>query len=335
MRSFSKKVRDCIKQCLCDCPKLLFEPPQRLQRLQPLLYPLLLFLVAHYILCKIGPLDLNNAATSIAKVSTQGASVPLHLAAGSYLALVVVEMAVVVLAMYIILNLQRRCCWLFLWTVAFMTSLAAFYGFLHYCGECAVHPIKAVETILKYVTGPAQWHTAGLALYVLEFSSFAAISGLVTALCGLIWDASRASSGDAASIHRISKAFRWLKYEIAAGGIMMGMSVWNHWIWTSIPLSILPKESSVAKDYAGAVGELVAFYAIMDVLLLAVTVLPALFLVDHRARECACRCGYDPESKPGCDWMERNGLRFTRNDGIGSTFAILFPVVVQIATSLF
>ena len=249
-----RKVRDRIKQCLCcDCPGRFFVS------LQPLFYALLVFSVGYYMLCKIGPLELNNAEVSIALIKTQGASPPIHLAFASWLALFVVELAVVGLACYTILQLQRRWCWFFWWIVAFAISLGIFYCFLHHSDEYAVHPIRVIETILKSVIGPEQWSTAKCYLQVLTISAFAPVSGLVMALCGLVWNASRPSSGRVAEKRRIARAVRWSKYLVAAGGLLMVTSAWSQLIWTYLPLGILPRHAPVASDYARAVIELVAF----------------------------------------------------------------------------
>ena len=237
------------------------------------------------------------------------------------------------LAYYKIRNLPRcRVGFFCLWFLAFVLSLAIFYAFLYGCG-CAVHPIKSIS-ILEYVPTAVPWATVEGALCILEVASFAAISGLVTALCGLVWTASRRSSGCSGCKYAVVDAIRWMQYLIGAGGILLGTSVWNHHTWTSVPLDVLPRAAPAVEEYARAISQLVAFHASMNVVLLAVTVLPAVLIIDSSARRCACCYGYHPDDTSGRKWMKKNGLRFGLGGAVRSVIAVFLPALVAIVTKL-
>ena len=317
-----RKVWSRIKECFGKCPESSIVP------FQPLIYAVLLFGVGYYVLGTVGPPKLDGVA-DLLRTATQGALPPIHLAAASSLALFVVGLAFVGLASYTICNLERRRCCLFaVWVLAFSVSLGIFYCFLYRSADYAIHPIRVFEGILRAAVGPDQWSKAICALHVLTVSSFLAVSGLVTALCGFVWSASDASNGEKC---RIAAAVRWSKFLVAAGGLLMGTSVWHQLVWFSVPSAILPRFAPVANDYARAVNDVVAFHVTLNVLLLVVAVLPALLTIDLRARQYARKCGCAPDSQSGLKWMKSNGLRITWIAGVGSTFATLLPAVVQIA----
>lgn len=283
------------------------------------------FLIAFFIL---GSAEGLRVETDWFREKPDGIS-PVHGVAASYLALLASELAVLGFCGYAICRVSRGSLelgfWVLVWLALSAASLVTYYLFRLGFGD-AVHPVYAVRPVAKALMCSDFCQKAAWGLQILEITTFAAIAALVTTASRLVHLVLQSSQDRWVSRDSIAFGIQWLRYTIAAGGLMLAVSAWNQSTWMALPIRHLRPCHRGA--YEEAAQSLVAYHATMHVVILLLVACPALLMVQRHAGKFASRWHHAQGHRERNQWMERNGLSFSRADWVASTFAALLPVVV-------
>lgn len=323
----------------------------------PLICGVFVVLVAFIILAKLCPLDLS--VPEVRDCCFLSRSAPLHYAAATFLALLMIQVAVVAFSFYTLRTLPKcaatKCpagggqvngnFFLGMWLVIYVMAHATYRG-LRACVGDSVHPVMTVgEEFLKIALEgqedpTALWQYFKFAMCAIEFMTFVSIAGLITTVCALVClvrNASEPPDGAASGYlkreYKIAHAIRLLTYQIVAGGLMLAANVWNHHTWLMMPL--WRSRDHATGHLRDSIESLVAFHSTMHVLLLLAVALPAFLIVRESAFQYARKREPLRHHRSLHEWMNRRGLRFYRTGLVSSAISILLPALVSEALGLF